>query len=446
LQIQQTIYYRRMAASPCISAADLIVIGCSSIAVMAIAVCGVNPLSVETWSEFGGPGLDSREKLMPLSPFRVAITDEVLHDLHRRVSDTRYTVATAPDRAAGVDPGYLRDLMGYWAKSFDWRAHERGINAYPHFIAQMGADRVHFVHVKGKAPPDGTAPIPLLLLHGWPSAFTEMYKIIPLLTNPSAHGCNPADVFDIVVPSLPGVAFSPITGVGALTRPRMADMFARLMSQELGYARFGVYGGDVGADVGHWLATRHPDKVVGLHLIHPRLPSAVIDQAELTPRECSYLADRVREDKMDGGYSHEQATRPDTLAAALIDSPAGLAAWIVEKLRAWSDCAGDVESRFSKDEILTLLTLYWATSCIGTSFRSYFDYEHNPPRAKCDLPTGITVSAEDAGHPRELAERVYSDIRMWREHGRGGHFFPFEEPLFLAKDLREFFGSLGRRT
>jgi pimeloyl-ACP methyl ester carboxylesterase len=381
---------------------------------------------------------------VPLSPFRVTIADTVLDDLRRRLSNTRYTAATAPDWAAGVDPAYLRELMDYWAQSFDWRAQERAINSYAHFIAQMAAERLHFVHVRGKAAPDGTVPMPLLLLHGWPSAFTEMYKLIPLLTDPTAHGGNSGDVFDVVVPSLPGVAFSPVPAMGALTRPRMADLFAGLMTEELGYARFGIYGGDIGADVSHWLATQHPDRVVGLHLIHPRLPAAVLDQSELTSRERSYLADRDSEDENDGGYSHEQSTRPDTLAAALIDSPAGLAAWIVEKLRAWSDCAGNIESRFSKDEMLTLLTLYWATGCIGTSFRSYFDYKHNPPRPNCDLPTGVTVSAEDAGHPRELAERVYSDIRLWRQHGRGGHFFPMEQPQLLAQDLRDFFSTLRR--
>jgi pimeloyl-ACP methyl ester carboxylesterase len=212
------------------------------------------------------------------------------------------------------------------------------------------------------------------------------------------------------------------------------------MTDVLGYRRFGAYGGDIGAGVTNFLAARHPELVIGIHLIHPALPTAI--DHPLTSAEQAYLDRRKVEDEEDGGYSAIQITRPDTIAAALIDSPVGLAAWIVDKYRAWSDCHGDIATRFSFDTLLSILTLYWATGTIGSSFRTYYDYSHNPERPLVTVPTGVTLTTEDIGYPRELAERSYSDIRHWREPTAGGHFFPLEEPELLAKELRNFFQPL----
>jgi pimeloyl-ACP methyl ester carboxylesterase len=376
------------------------------------------------------------------SPFSHDVPDAVLADLHARLDRTRFAAPTAQPWQAGTDPGYLRSLVHAWRHDFDWRAQEAALNAVPQFVAEVEGQRVHLVVVRGERAAGAAAPLPLLLTPGWPSAFTEMLPLVPLLTRPAEHGGRAEDAFDVVVASLPGTLFSDLPAAGPLTRPRIADLWATVMTDVLGYRRFGVYGGDIGADVGHWLAARHPDLVAGLHLIHPRMPSVTPPQDGLSPAERAYLAARDREDEEDGGYSHLQSTRPDTLAAALLDSPAGLAAWIVDKLRAWSDCNGDLSTRFSTDQILTLVTLYWVTGTIGTSFRSYYDYPSNPPRPPVAVPVGVTVSAEDDGHPRELAERVYGDIRLWHEPGKGGHFFPAEEPAILAADLRSFFAGL----
>jgi pimeloyl-ACP methyl ester carboxylesterase len=376
---------------------------------------------------------------MTHAPFTIDIAGEVLDDLRRRLGRTRFAEPTpGPPWKAGTDPAYLRELLEYWLQDFDWRAHEAGLNAVPHRLADIDGATVHYVHVP--AAPGAGAPLPLLLTHGWPSSFVEMLPLVPLLTDPGGHGGDPADAFDMVIPSLPGHLFSQVPP-GPLTRPAIAARWARLMT-ELGYDRFGAHGGDIGADVTNWLAIEHPGRLVGMHTIHPKLPTEVDPARPLSAAEQAYLDRRDAEDEADGGYSAIQITRPDTLAAALLDSPAGLASWIVDKYRAWGDCHGDVESRFSKDLLLTIITLYWATGSIGTSFRTYHDYRHNPPRPMINVPTAITLSTEDAGYPRELADRSYTDIRQWRDPDAGGHFLPLEEPEMVARQIRAFFRPL----
>jgi pimeloyl-ACP methyl ester carboxylesterase len=382
---------------------------------------------------------------MPPSPFTIHVPDIVLDDLRARLARTRLPARTPGARwAAGTDPDYLRELLAYWADGFDWRAREQALNAVPHHRADIDGRLVHFVHVAGVGVPGGPLPLPLLLTHGWPSTFAEMLPLVPLLTDPGRHGGDPADAFDMVVPSLPGHLFSDLPAGGRLTRPVIADVLARLMTDVLGYGRFGAYGGDIGADVTNWLGIRHPDRVVGIHLIHPKLPTTIDPDRPLSAAERAYLDRREVEDEADGGYSAIQITRPDTLAAALLDSPSGLAAWIVDKYRAWSDCHGDIDTRFSRDDLLTIITLYWATGTIGTSFRTYYDYPHNPPRPPITVPTGVTLTVEDVGYPRELAERSYTDIRRWRDPTVGGHFLPLEEPELLAGEVRAFFRPLRR--
>jgi pimeloyl-ACP methyl ester carboxylesterase len=363
--------------------------------------------------------------------------------LRRRLTHARFvTRTTSTPWQAGTDPDYLRELVAYWTNTFDWRTYEREINAIPQYLADVDGLSIHYLHIPGVRVTGQAEPLPLILSHGWPSSFIEMLLLLPLLTDPGNHGGDSADAFDVVIPSLPGFAFSQVPTAKPVTRPLIADLWANLMTDVLGYRRFGAYGGDIGASITNFLGTRHPERVIGIHLIHPALPTAITPTQPLTSAEQAYLDRRKVEDEEDGGYSTIQITRPDTIAAALIDSPVGLAAWIVDKYRAWGDCHGDIATRFSFDTLLSILTLYWATGTIGSSFRTYYDYAHNPERPLVTVPTGVTLTTEDIGYPRELAERSYSDIRHWREPTVGGHFFPLEEPELLAEELRSFFRPL----
>jgi pimeloyl-ACP methyl ester carboxylesterase len=369
--------------------------------------------------------------------FRIEVAPDLLQDLRERLLRTHYAQPTAGEAwQAGTDPAYLRELVTYWAGGFDWRAREAELNSVPHRLAVLDGTTIHYVHVPGVRA-GGAAPIPLVLTHGWPSCFVEMLPLVPLLTDPASDGGDPTDAFDVVIPSLPGHLYSGLPD-GPLTRPAIADLWVRLMG-ELGYERFGAHGGDIGADVTNWLGIRHPERIIGIHTIHPKMPTEIVPDVPLTEAEQAYMRLREVEDEVNGGYSAMQATKPDTLAAALLDSPAGLASWIVDKYRAWGDCRGDVESRFPRDLLLTIITLYWVTESIGTSFRTYYDYEHNPPRPLITVPTAVTLSTEDATYPREMAERSYTDIRQWREASSGGHFLPLEEPGLVADSLPTFF-------
>ncbi|HEX9068146.1 MAG TPA: epoxide hydrolase, partial [Ktedonobacterales bacterium] len=310
---------------------------------------------------------------MEITSFRVNVSEDVLVDLKQRLARTRW-----PDEPAdagwdyGVGLGYLRELTEYWQRQFDWRAQERAMNAFAQFRAEVDGLGIHFIHQRGTGPD----PMPLILTHGWPSTFMEMARLIPLLTDPASHGGDARDAFDVVVPSLVGYGFS--------DRPawrgpwRTHEYWAKLMAG-LGYDRFAAQGGDVGAGVTTNLGRAFPERVIGIHLNSDLAwPSPIPDAAELSPQEREYLARVAQWRDEESGYSHEQRTSPQTLAYGLNDSPAGLAAWIVEKFRAWSDSHGDVESRFTKDALLTTVTTYWVTQTIGSSIRGYYEGAHAP--------------------------------------------------------------------
>jgi pimeloyl-ACP methyl ester carboxylesterase len=384
----------------------------------------------------------------PMTPttFSIAVPDEILADLRSRLGRTRFT-ARSGDLVwqAGADPAYLRHLVAYWIRDFNWRDREEQLNRLPHFRADVGGVGIHFVRIPAVKTPEGSAALPLILSHGWPSSFVEMLPLAERLTDPARFGGDPADAFDVVVPSLPGFLFSDLP-VEPLTRAAMAKTLHSLMIDVLGYQRYGGFGGDIGGGVTAWMAALYPENVVGIHMIHPPYPTDV-DTPQLSPAEKAFLDAEAAYDDTDGGYSAIMATRPDTIAASLIDSPAGLAAWIVDKYRDWSDCHGDIESRFHRDTLLTIITLYWVTGSIGSSFRSYYDYGHNQRRPSISVPAAFTLSTEPslAGFPRSLTERACSNIQHWNEPGRGGHFMPLEEPDLLATELREFFRPLRRR-
>ncbi|MEV5751584.1 epoxide hydrolase family protein [Actinoallomurus sp. NPDC052308] len=380
---------------------------------------------------------------MTVTPFQISVSDDVLDDLRARLARTRFTTASdTTSWAAGTDPGYLRELVAYWANEFDWRAAEKALNAFPHYLAEVAGRRVHFVHVRGVRPEGGPEPLPLVLTHGWPSSFVEMLGVARRLADPAAYGGDPADAFDVVIPSLPGFLFSELPD-GPFTRQGTARIWHSLMTETLGHRRFGAFGGDIGGGVTQWLGALFPESLVGVHVTSAVVTADFGDRPP-TAEEQAFLDDLRAYDEQDGGYSEIMCTRPDTVAAGLMDSPAGLAAWIIDKYRDWSDCGGDLETRWDKDTLCTIATLYWATGTIGSSFRQYYDYPSNPPVPRVTVPGAVTLSNEPAFRtlPKSLAERLYADLRHWHRPERGGHFMAQEEPEQVVDDLRAFFRPL----
>ncbi|HEY3177100.1 MAG TPA: epoxide hydrolase [Candidatus Polarisedimenticolia bacterium] len=382
---------------------------------------------------------------MNTEPFRIEVTRELLRDLSDRLERTRWPDEIDGARwSYGVSPAYLRELVEYWRDSFDWRGQEERLNSYPQFRATVEGAGIHFIQVRGRGP----SPLPIVLTHGWPGSFVEMLKIVPLLADPASHGGDPADAFDVVVPSLPGYGFSDRPRRPGMNAVAIAALWARLM-EGLGYGRFAAQGGDWGASVTTWLGLAHHDRLAGIHLNYiPGSYSPWIGpgSASLTEAERGFLMEAERWDQEEGGYAHLQRTRPQTAAFALNDSPVGLAAWIVEKFRDWSDCDGDVERRFTKDELLTNVMIYWITETIGSSSRLYFETRDAPVRLgrnqRVKAPCGVARFPREAPFPpREWVERSY-DVRRWTEMPRGGHFAAMEEPELLAADLRDLFRPL----
>jgi pimeloyl-ACP methyl ester carboxylesterase len=377
-------------------------------------------------------------------PFRLHVEDAALDDLRQRLALTRWPDQPAgPAWATGTDLAWLQSLVAHWRDGFDWRKQEARLNAFAQFKAEVAGIDLHWLQVEGRGP----APMPLLLSHGWPGSVFEFLELIPLLTDPAAHGGDAADAFTVVAPSLPGYGLSFTAGQARLSSEQIADAFATLMSELLGFQRFATQGGDWGATVSARLGYAHPDKTIGVHLNlmpTPRDPHAF---TKPTPEEQRYLVELNRWLKEETGYSTLQATRPQTLAYALTDSPAGLAAWIAEKFRAWSDCGGDIDSVFERDHLLADISLYWFTGAIGSSFWPYYARWHGdwpiPAGATVDVPMGYCeFPAEIVRPPRSLASRMFSDIRRWSVMPRGGHFAAMEQPQLLAEEIRAFYRPL----
>jgi len=381
---------------------------------------------------------------MTPTPFRAHVPDAAIDDLKMRLALTRF-----PDQppgapwATGTDLAWMRELAEHWRTRFDWRAQEARLNAFPQFKVPLAGIELHYIH----APGEGPAPLPLLLSHGWPGSVFEFVDLIPRLTHPERFGGDPADAFTVVAPSLPGYGFSFAPGQPRLSVEQMADAFATLMADVLGYRRFATQGGDWGASVSARLGFAHPQQTIGVHLNLLPLRRDAKPRPDASEAERRYLGELQHWLSEETGYSTQQGTRPQTLAYGLTDSPVGLAAWIAEKMRAWSDCGGDVESVFGKDEILANVSLYWFTGAIGSSFWPYYARHHGPwpipdgatvdvPMGYCEFPTEIVRP------PRSLAERTFTDIRRWSVMPHGGHFAAMEQPAALAEEIRAFYRPL----
>jgi len=390
---------------------------------------------------------------MHLEPFRIHIPDTEIDQLRQRLRQTRWTPAGPYEPwQQGVASEWLRELTYYWANDFDWRAAERRLNLQPQFIAQIDEPhdnphdnpRVHFVHRRGVGP----KPYPLVITHGWPGSFVEFLALLDLLCDPAASGGQPEDAFDVVVPSLPGFAFSPAPASPGTSAFQVADRWAALM-RGLGYERFGAQGGDLGSAVSIALALRHPQNVDGIHLnFLPGSYQPALDagQPPLTGAEQDFLRARDQWLALEGGYSHMHATRPATLAYSLNDSPVGLAAWIAEKFRAWSDCDGQIERVFSRDNLLTNISLYWYTQTMGSSIQMYWENRLQPMRfaagQRLTRPVGFARFPKEINQPpRSWLERTF-DVVQWTDMPRGGHFAAMEAPELLATEIRNFFRPL----
>jgi microsomal epoxide hydrolase len=381
-------------------------------------------------------------------PFTLAVPDPALADLTERLVRTRL-----PDQAPippggdpwayGTNAAYLADLIAYWWDGFDWRRQEAALNAYPQYKVPLHGIDLHFLHVPGKGP----NPTPLLLMHGWPGSVFEFLDIIPRLTDPAAFGGDPADAFTVVAPSLPGYGLSFAPGQKRFGIQDIADCLAALMTEVLGYRRFAAQGGDWGGFTASCLGATHAEKLIGIHinLLAIRRDPALAQSDD--PAEARYRAELEHFLKENTGYQWIQGTRPQTLAAALTDSPAGLAAWIAEKFHAWTDHDSRIESAVDRDRMLANISLYWFTGCIGASFWPYYARMHGPwpiPDGKTvDVPTGYAqFPREILRPPRSLAARTYTDIRRWTEMGKGGHFAALEQPAALAGEVAAFFRAL----
>jgi pimeloyl-ACP methyl ester carboxylesterase len=381
---------------------------------------------------------------MTITPFTVSVTAAALADLRRRLELTRW-----PDEVGegtweyGMPLKVLRDVVEYWSDRFDWRAAERKLNGLPQFTIDIDGRVVHYLHVKGVDQESA----PLVLTHGWPGSFVEMYKIIPMLTDPASNGLPGFRSFDVIVPSLPGFGFSQAPVRPGTNSRAVASLWHTLLT-ELGYSKYFAQGGDIGSSVSTWLARLYPNAVRALHLnfisggYHPPLTEA---DRPLSPTESAWLAARARWTEREGGYSHIQATKPQSLAYSLTDSPAGLAAWLLEKFFAWSDGNGALTQRFEIDELLTNVSVYWFSANVAATLRIYEENAREPLR----FGSGERISPplcyagfpkEIINPPREWVERVFN-VARWTEMPIGGHFAALEQPRALASDIHEAFSA-----
>jgi pimeloyl-ACP methyl ester carboxylesterase len=380
---------------------------------------------------------------MSPQPFTLHVPDAAIADLKTRLALTRFPDAAPGEPwAFGTSVDYAKDLVGYWKDHFDWRGQEAALNAVPQFKVKLHDIDVHYLHVPGVGP----NPYPLLLLHGWPGSVYEFLDIIPRLTDPARFGGDPKDAFTVIAPSLPGYGLSFAPGQKRFTLQDIAACVHDLMTETLGIKKFAVQGGDWGAGTASLIGNTYPESVCGIHvnlLFVPRdRPDGPLsDEAK---RYADELAHWLREET---GYQQIQGTKPQTLAFGLTDSPAGLATWIAEKFRSWSDCDGVPENAISRDRMLANIALYWFTGAIGSSFWPYYGRLHTTwpisPANPITVPTGYAAFPKEIlSPPRAIAEKTYTNIQRWTEMKKGGHFAAMEQPAALAEEIQAFFRPL----
>ena len=376
-------------------------------------------------------------------PFRIAVPQEVLDDLRHRLALTRWPDAIpASEWQYGTNLAYLKELLAYWQHGYDWRAQERLLNRVPQYRVQLDDVTLHYIYQPGVGP----HPMPLLLSHGWPGSVYEFVKIIGPLTDPARYGGDRRDAFTVVAPSLPGYGFSHVPHQRRLTIQEIADLFARLMTEVLGFPRFAAQGGDWGSFITARLGFAHAQRVVGIHLTMVPVAPHPSERGTLTAAEEAFLKDAEAFRAEETGYQWIQGTKPQTLSYGLNDSPAGLAAWITEKFYTWTDCHGDIESRMSKDDLLTNIMLYWVTQTINSSFWLYYQMRHHPWRLgrgeRLTVPTAVaSFPREIMRPPREWVAKV-CNLQRWTAMPAGGHFAALEEPQALVEDIRAFYRDL----
>ena len=380
---------------------------------------------------------------MSIERFHIKVSDEVLEDLKYRLDHVRW-----PDQLEGsawergTEISYLKSLVSYWQEEFDWRKQENELNSFDQFRCHIDGIDIHFIHERGKGP----NPIPIILTHGWPDSYIRYQKIIPLLTDPASYGGNPEDSFDVIVPSLPGFGFSSSPKHSGVNNSYVSELWAKLMTEKLGYSKFVAAGGDVGSGVTRYLALNHPELLMGIHLTDIGIIRDLMtsdNEADLSEEELQYKKNASGWISNEGGYMSIQSTKPQTLAYGLSDSPVGLAAWIIEKFRGWSDCDGDLSQRFTKDELLTNIMIYWVTNTIGSSASIYYENTHSlPSMGHIDVPTGLALFPADILlPPKEWTKRNLNITRLTTMIS-GGHFTAMEEPELLAEEIRAFFRTL----
>jgi pimeloyl-ACP methyl ester carboxylesterase len=378
-----------------------------------------------------------------ITPFRIDVPETDLADLRERLQRTRWPEAeTVTDWSQGVPLAYLQDLCRYWATGYDWRATEARLNALPQFRTEIDGLSVHFIHTRSPHPD----ALPLIMTHGWPGSVVEFVKVIGLLSDPTAHGGDAADAFHVVCPSLPGYGFSGKPAGPGWGIQRIAAAWAQLMAR-LGYQRYGAQGSDWGTSVSTSIGQQDPGHVAGIHLVPPLAPPDPATFADLTERERAALASLEHSAEWDSGYSKEQATRPQTIGYALVDSPAALCAWLIEKFWAWTDHGGHLEDVLTRDELLDNLMLYWLPGTGASAARLYWEsirqvneWISGRARDTVAVPTGCSIFPRELQRPsRRWAARRFTDIRYWNEPARGGHFAAFEQPESFVSEVRSFF-------
>lgn len=380
---------------------------------------------------------------MSAKPFIIHVQDSILQDLQRRLKQTRW-----PDEVKDVGWGdganleYLKELVVYWQTSFDWRKQEQKLNSFKHFTAKIDGLDIHFIHEKGKGP----NPTPILMPHGWPDSFYRFHKLIPMLTDPEAFGGSAEQSFNVVVPSMPGMGFSERPKERGWNLRRSADALHKLMTETLGYKQYVAFGGDGGGAVSQLLGIMYPEIVRAIYITDLGYQATNnLDPASLTPEEQQFLQASQMTTFQEGAYAMIQMTKPQSLAYGFNDSPVGLAAWLLEKFQSWSDNDGDIEKRFSKDELLTNVMIYWVTQTIASSIRGYREEMLNPsfkPGERVTVPVGVGIFPHDLfpAAPRALGERTLN-VKRWVEIPEGGHFTAWEVPELVAKEIRTFFAD-----